>query len=111
MANCVCVVTDGMPGALPTTPVLTVPVKLMTFCRMVFVGRSAVTDETLLAETMLLMLIVSAPPPMSIAPTIFDPGNNVSVSAAGLSLIAVPPVPAIVPELVITLPTFFWPSA
>ncbi len=105
------VCTAGMPPVLTVAAVaFRVPVKLMMFRE--FAVTSLKSDDTLLVtETLFTMLIVSAPPPMSIRPIMRDPDNNVSVSAAGLSLIAVPPVPAIVPELVIALPTPPLPNA
>src|SRR3954452_25579006 len=71
-----------------------------------------VSDDTRLVGMAAKALITSPLlPPMSIAPAIFEPGSSVSVSAAADSLIAVPPVPAIVPELVMTLPTPPTPNA
>ena len=101
----VLVCTAGIPPVLTVTVfALMVPVKLMMLSE--FTDKSLKNDDTLLRTGALFtMLMMSAPPPISIAPMIFEPRSRVSVSAAGLSLMAVPPAPAIVPELVIVLPT------
>ena len=59
-----------------------------------------VSDDTLLEGATPKAFTTSAPKPISTTPTMRDPGNSVSVSAALDSLIAVPPVPMMAPELV-----------
>jgi hypothetical protein len=105
------VCTAGIPPVLTVTAfALMVPVKLMMLSE--FTDKNLKNDDTLLRTGALFtMLMMSAPPPISIAPMIFEPRSRVSVSAAGLSLMAVPPAPAIVPELVIVLPTLLSPEA
>ncbi len=95
--------TAGSPLGIATLLiVLMMPVKLIKF------GRSTANifdndDTRLVIAAAPTRFNVSAPPPMSTAPIIFDPGNSVRVSACGPNLIAVPPVPSIVPELVTVL--------
>ena len=75
---------------------LIVPLKLMKVGRLI-----VVSDDTLLLIGDRLTLTTSAPWPKSTTPLIFEPGSSVSVSAALDNLIAIPPVPVIVPEFVI----------
>jgi len=50
----------------------------------------------------------SAPPPMLIAPTMREPGSNVSVSAPPPNWIAVPPVPMMLPALTTLEAALLW---
>ena len=79
--------------------VLMVPVKLTKVGSMI-----VVSEETLVFGAITLALTTSLPKPKSTTPLIRDPDSSVSVSAALESLIAVPPVPVMVPELVMLLP-------
>ena len=57
--------------------------------------------DPVLASTLMTSAVLV---PMSIKPLMCEPSLRFSVSAAADSLIAVPPVPVMVPELVMTLP-------
>ena len=91
--------TDGPLKPPLEKLVLIAPVKLTK------VGRTTVvSDDTWLLGARRKTLTTSLPQPKSTTPMMREPGSSVSVSAALDSLIAVPPVPMMVPELVIVLP-------
>src|SRR4051794_7577349 len=73
----------------------------------------AVVSEDTRLVGMAANALITSPllPPMSTTPTMCEPGNSVSVSAAAESLIAVPPVPMTLPELVMTAPRLPAPFA
>ena len=87
--------TEGPLKTPPDVFVLMVPLKLTN------VGRVTVVNDDTLLLGVRLTLTTSLPKPKSTTPLIFEPGSKVSVSAAFVSLIAVPPVPVMVPALTI----------